>query len=141
MLYSYACNIYFNLIYNVIFLYPFDWQRVADLRYEGANGFFQIGAISSDETLEMVCQAEASNPLNPYGTLPTILPVKLHRQEACLILPSPDQPNDMNNQTALIVEYPKPMVIKGHTYNYFILWASKAHIRQIASTLRFIIRD
>jgi LysM repeat protein len=130
---------YTNPTYNVTFLYPLNWRFVNDTRYEGDDGFFQISAISGN-TLEEVCRNEALHVLKPYGSQPTIISLKIAGQDACLILPYPDQPPEMKDQAALIVIYPKPVTINGQNYNFFILWADKSHIREISNTLTFIRR-
>ncbi len=129
---------YSNTTYKVQFQYPAHWQRVNDERYEGEDGFFQISAISSDQSIEAVCQNEAHHQLNPYGTQPRIQHTRIQNQPACFIYPSQDQPAEMRNQAAVIVQYPKPVVIEGTEYNYFILWADQGHIDEISSSLRLL---
>ncbi len=130
---------YTNTTYNVRFQYPSHWQRVTDERHEGPDGFFQIAAIFSDETINTVCQNEAFHQLLPYGTEPRIFNTQIEKQEACLIFPSEDQPFEMRGQAALIVQYPTPIQIDGKTYNYFILWADQNHISEISTTLTFLL--
>lgn len=129
---------YTNTTYNVRFQYPAHWQRVTDERYEGPDGFFQISAIFSDETINTVCQNEAFHQLLPYGTKPRIFNTQIGKQEACFIFPSEDQPLEMRGQAALIVRYPAPIQIDGTTYNYFILWADQNYINQLSTTLTFL---
>lgn len=133
-------NSYSNPAYNVTFMYPLRWRRVDDTRYEGMDGFFHISAIASDSPWEQVCKNEAVHKLKPYGSAPNITPFDFKGQPACFILPSEDQPQEMKEQSALIIRYPKPVVIKGQPYNYFILWADKSHIRKIADSLKFLVR-
>ncbi|NYE04253.1 TolB protein [Bacillus niacini] len=128
---------YSNSVYKVRFHYPSHWQRVNDERYEGEDGFFQISAIASDQSIEVVCQNEAFHQLNPYGTKPRIQHTRIGSQPACLIFPSQDQPVEMNNQAALIVRYPNPVVIEGTEYQYFILWADQNHIIEMSTSLTF----
>ncbi|MFB3163468.1 LysM peptidoglycan-binding domain-containing protein [Neobacillus sp. 179-J 1A1 HS] len=128
---------YSNSVYKVRFQYPSHWQRVNDERYEGEDGFFQISAIASDQSIEVVCQNEAFLQLNPYGTKPRIQHTRIGSQPACLIFPSQDQPAEMNNQAALIVRYPNPVVIEGTEYQYFILWADQSHIIEMSTSLTF----
>jgi TolB protein len=128
---------YSNSVYKVRFQYPSHWQRVNDERYEGEDGFFQISAIASDQSIEVVCQNEAFHQLNPYGTKPRIQHTRIGSQPACLIFPSQDQPVEMNNQAALIVRYPTPVVIEGTEYQYFILWADQNHIIEMSTSLTF----
>lgn len=128
---------YSNSVYKVRFQYPSHWQKVNDERYEGADGFFQIAAIASDQSIEVVCQNEAFHQLNPYGTQPRIQHTRIQNQPACLIFPSQDQPPEMRNQAALIVLYPTPVEIDGTQYQYFILWADQNHIIEISHSLTF----
>ncbi|MDS9470721.1 LysM peptidoglycan-binding domain-containing protein [Sporosarcina pasteurii] len=125
-------------VYEVNFQYPLGWQKVNEERYEGDDGFFQVSAISGSDNLEEVCQIEANQELQPYGSKPTILKSENPEVESCLIMPSDDQPAEMKNQAAFIVKYPTPIIIKGTTYNYFILWADKEHIKEISSTVMFL---
>lgn len=126
-----------NQLYHVSFQYPANWQQVSDLRYEGKDGFFQIAAISGTN-IEDICQGEAFHQLRPYGSNPQIFRVTIQNQGACLIFPSQDQPTEMNQQAAIIVEYPTPIEIEGTYYNYLIIWANRQQINNIAFTLRFI---
>lgn len=126
--------------YRVQLQYPANWRKVADgrERYEGTDGFFQVGAIAYDGPLEDVCHNDAYHPLMPYGSQPQIVPTQIQGQPACFIYPSADQPPEMNNQAALIVQYPTAVVINGNSYNFFILWADMGHINQIAGTVRLL---
>jgi TolB protein len=128
-----------NAVYKVQFQYPAHWQRVTDERYEGPDGFFQISAIFSTESIDDVCLNEAFHQLLPYGSEPRIINTQIQSQEACFIFPSEDQPPEMRSQAALIIRYPIPPLIEGTTYNYFILWADQDYINEISSTLAFLV--
>lgn len=129
---------YSSTVYKVQFQYPSNWVRVSDERYEGPDGFFQLSAISTAEPINEICHNEAFHQLLPYGSEPRIVHEQIQRQEACFILPSQDQPPEMRGQAALIVKYPKPIQIEGSSYNYFILWVDKEHLKEISSTLVFL---
>jgi TolB protein len=129
---------YRNADFHVQLQYPSHWEKVEDERYEGRDGFFQISALASDETIDIVCQNEASHQLLPYGTEPRIVKTQIQNQLACLIYPSQDQPAEMKGQAALIVKYPTPVVIDGTRYHYFILWADKNHIDEIGRSVTFL---
>jgi predicted small lipoprotein YifL len=119
---------------------PPDWGAVQgyDDRYGGSNGFFQVAGIGgAGLSLDEVCDSEAHHVLQPYGSQPLIEQTQVDGQAACLILPSPDQPADMQNQSAIIVAYPQPRQISGQEYNFLVLWADQEHIGDIAHTLRF----
>jgi TolB protein len=129
---------YTSTLYKVQFRYPSHWQRVNDERYEGEDGYFQLSAIASDQPINYVCHNEAFHQLNPYGTQPRIQHTPIQNQPACFIYPSQDQPAEMRNQAAVIVQYPTPVVIEGTEYNYLILWADQNHINDISSSLIFL---
>ncbi|CAM3990878.1 peptidase M56 [Paenibacillus alkaliterrae] len=131
-------KIYTYPLYRVSFPYPANWRKVTEERYEGTDGFFQISAISSEGQIDEVCRTEAFHPLRPYGSTPRIVMTHIHYQEACFIFPSDDQPMELRNQAALIVMYPRPVLIQGTFYNYFILWADHQHIVPLARGLTFI---
>lgn len=131
-------NFYSNAQYGVTFQYPYRWSKFGAARYEGIDGFFQIAAVSCNDTIDTVCMNEAFHRLKPYGSHPTISQVTVDSKDACLILPSTDQPMEMKEQSALIFRYPKPIQISEKTYHYFILWANKKHIEDIIHTLRVL---
>jgi hypothetical protein len=134
---------YSNSVYNVELKYPNNWQLKEEVayahKYEGSDGFFQISAVSGTGlTIDEVCGNETHHKLEPYGSQPKIEKLRIQNKEACLILPSDDQPEVMKNQAALIVQYPQPIQVSGGSYNYFILWADRNHINEIAKTFKFI---
>lgn len=123
--------------YGVSFMYPYLWSGVDNERYEGVDGFFQISAIASDSDIEEICNREAHHRLKPYGSHPAISKAVVNGLEACIIIPSPDQPREMHGQSALIIRYGKPVEISGTIYNFLIIWADKEHIKGISNTLEF----
>ncbi len=125
-------------MFGVNFQYPANWERVSDVRYEGSDGFFQISAIIGPENIADVCHAEAFQPSMPYGSAPRIIESQNLFEQSCTILPSADQPADMKGRAAFIATYPSLVTIDGKNYNYFILWADKEHINDIASTILFL---
>lgn len=129
---------YTNETLDVNFQYPSNWRKVNNERYEGADGFFQVSALFGSEMIEEVCHAEAFQELMPYGSTPILSESENINTETCTILPSADQPADMNEQAAYIAKYPNLITIGDATYNYFILWADKNHIEEISSTVMFL---
>ncbi|GIP29379.1 hypothetical protein J23TS9_45090 [Paenibacillus sp. J23TS9] len=124
--------------------YPSNWSLdttyLPSIRYAGENGFFQMdaggtGSISIDEFASL----NAHHKLNPYGTNPEITVVNIDNQDARLIKPSDDQPEEMKNQTCLIVKYPKPIKIGDTMYNFFIVYADSENIEAITETIHFIM--
>jgi hypothetical protein len=135
---------YSNATYAISLQYPADWEPVPGfedpdghpIKLAAINGFFHITALEAPN-IEEAAMAEAEHHLQPYGSQPIIENLQIQGQEARLIMPSADQPIDMNFQAALIVRYPQPMTIGGSTYHFFVLWVDQSHIRTIASTLSF----
>ncbi|MFJ7933361.1 LysM peptidoglycan-binding domain-containing protein [Sporosarcina sp. NPDC096371] len=125
-------------VLGVNFQFPAAWHRVSDVRYEGDDGFFQISALFGSQNIDVVCHAEAFQQSMPYGSTPRIIKSQNPYEQACTILPSADQPAAYEGQAAFIAAYPSPMTIGGMNYNYFILWADKEHIQDIASTVEFL---
>lgn len=132
--------LYVSEDFNVSLQYPNHWKQNPDYvqRYEGDGGFFQIGAISGEGlSIDEVVRYDAYHKLNPYGSAPLIAKRTVAGQEARLILPSEDQPSEMNKQAGLIVRYPDAVEIEKAVYNYFVLWADQAHMEKISSTISF----
>ncbi|HUV88905.1 MAG TPA: hypothetical protein VMY80_04570 [Anaerolineae bacterium] len=137
---------YSNPTFAISLQYPADWQPVpgygepetGEIRFGAENGFFHVNAMDA-ATIDDAAASEAGHKLQPYGSQPTIENLQIQGQEARLILPSADQPAGMGHQAALIVRYPQPVYITGHTYPYFVLWADQGHIRVIAQTLQFSV--
>lgn len=132
---------YISEDYKISLKYPSYWELNPNYveRYEGKDGFFQVGAIDGENmTIDEVARNDAFHKLNPYGSDPKIINRTIDGQEARLILPSADQPEEMHNQAGLIVKYPEAVKIGGSAYHYFILWADEAHIEQIGNTLTFL---
>lgn len=124
--------------------YPADWQPIegydsaepGDTRYGAINGFFQVGAMDTD-SIDQASASEAEHVLQPYGSQPVIETLQIQGQDARLIIPSDDQPDGMQHQAALIVQYPKAVDVLGTPCRYFVLYADLPHIRTIAETLVF----
>jgi TolB protein len=129
--------IYLNRQYRMILVYPANWHKVTEDKYEGPEGFFQISAAGGN-TLDEVCHNETTQLLKPYGSNPTISKATINGQQACYILPSSDQPVDMKHQTALIIRYPRPVTLSSQTYSFLVIWSDKEHINSIAVTVEFL---
>lgn len=131
-------SIYTNAAYRIRLVYPYRWSKIDNERYEGIDGFFQISAISCNESLEMVSTSEAHHRHKPYGTQPVISKALTVSSESFMIIPSEDQPMEMRGQSALIVKYDSPVEIKDTSYEYLMIWADNNHIKDIAATLEFL---
>lgn len=137
---------YSSSTYRINLRYPKNWNKVTTDGssridgYEGSNGFFKVSAMGGTDSLQAACQSTAKHRLNPYGSKPKVQNLQVQRQPACLILPSADQLPDLKDMAALIVRYPQPVRINDHSYRFFVLWADKDYIRDMATTLRFVPR-
>lgn len=132
-------DVYSNKEYNVTFMYPAFWERVNDEKYQGKSGYFQVAAVTTNKPLNNLSKHEGFNNIRDYGQNPKFINLEIENQPATLILPSEDQDIKMKNRAALIVKYPKKTIINGTPYNYLILWVNKEYIRQIGSSLRFLV--
>jgi TolB protein len=139
---------YDNFTFMVSIEYPDNWKAVESdylvggkpTRFEGDSGFLQIAAVNGqDIPIDKVASDEAKNKLNLYGSNPQIEKTNINNRDAVFIFASSDQPEEMNNQACLIIKYPQSLIIDNEEYNYFILWADKKHIKDIANSLHFIV--
>jgi len=149
LIYSFALKTakYRDDILLVTFEYPKDWKAQESeyiiagktTRYEGEDGFFQVGIVSGlDKTIESISDNEANQISNQYGSYPEIKKLNIRMKEFVFILPSSDQPPEMNRQACFIVKYPSRITIGGDEYDYFILWADKDSIEKMAESFNFI---
>jgi len=114
---------YISEDYKISLKYPSYWESNPNYieRYEGKDGFFQVGAINGESlSIDEVTKNEAFHKLNPYGSDPKIVKRLVDGQEARLILPSADQPEEMKNQAGLIVKYPEAVKINDSLYHYLV---------------------
>lgn len=130
---------YSNKDYNVSFMYPAQWKKVNSERYEGKDGFFQVAAIGSRRSMSSVFKHESYGRKRDYGSKPKFITLEIENQSSCLIYPSEDQDYRMKKISALIIKYPKIIRINNMMYNYMILWSNKEYIRQIGSTVSFLV--
>ena len=132
---------YVNEDYHITLQYPSNWEANNDYfppRYEGKDGYFLIGAIGGEDmSVDEVVDLEANHKLKPYGSSPKVSPIIINFIEGRLIVPSEDQPDEMENQAGIIVKYPNPINLNGKIYMYFVLWADKEHIEEISKTIEF----
>jgi TolB protein len=132
-----------NSTYRISLGYPKNWKDATTDGFSGtdgfrgSNGFLKLGAMNA-ESLQAGCESNAQHRLQPFGSNPQVQQLRVQRQPACLILPSADQVPDANGMAALIVRYPQPVRINNDFYRFFVLWADKTHIRDLAATLRFM---
>ena len=137
-----------NFLYMITIEYPENWKAVKTdyiiegepTRYEGKDGFFQMGAIMEEDLpIEEIASNEAYNELNLYGNNPKIKEETINNNEFVFIFPSSDQSAEMNNQACFIIKYPQMVKIADKRYHYFMLQADKRYIRNIAKSLYFIV--
>jgi len=139
-------SVYVNPVFQVSFSYPSSWKADSSYKligsiytaYKGSDGFFSVNAAGNDGLfLDDMVRNEINKPNFIYGSSPSIKNLQIDGQEARIILPSIDQPKELNNQAVLIINYPRPLSISGMNYSLFVLYADKEHIEKIANTLKF----
>ncbi|WP_138419309.1 hypothetical protein [Aquibacillus sediminis] len=141
-------SIYENDTLHISFRYPSSWHQMdvgeyEPIRYEGENGFFEVTSIIANSVdapgevtpLNTVCEEYAFSKFDPYGTEPTIEEVTIQEQNGCIILPSDDQREDFDQQTAFILEYPQPVEVDGIESHYFLLYATQDYIHSMVHSL------
>lgn len=132
---------YTNYAYGVALRYPPEWRPLGGAAYdtyEGVDGFFSISAGGTGVAgLDDMVRNEIGSK-NKYGSEPAILDLRIDGRGAKLIMPSPDQAPVLKGQAALIVRYPNPVKIGPNTYGFFVFWADRAHIQDIASSITFV---
>lgn len=127
--------------YQISLFIPQEWTAIPNEAdsFIGESGTIKMSAVGGDGvTLEEVAFGEANHKLHPYGTTPILGNAMVANQPAKYIYPGSDQPAEFYGQAAVIVQYPKPVVIAGTQYQYFILWADQLHIQAIAATIQFL---
>lgn len=133
-------------VFRVSLQYPPGWEAVQEggdyvSRYAGADGSFQIDAMSGGgRTVDEACELVATHKLQPYGSHPGVGRLQIQGQEACFILPAPDQPDGFEKLATLVVRYPQPVQISGESYAYLLLHVSgnQSYLSDIARTLEFM---
>jgi TolB protein len=77
--------------------------------------------------------------LRLYESKPIIKKTELKSWDAVCIFPSKDQSDEMGDQACFMIKYPQRVVIDDQEYDYFILWADKTHIKDIAESVNLIV--
>ena len=137
-----ALNEFVSNKYKISFKYPKNWSRNPryEDKYEGENGFFEIGDFTGmGENIDEAVKAEVNEAYKPYGNNPTIRKFIVDGQPARVIYPSGDQAQFYKDrETAIVVEYPQPIVIDGKKYDYVVIWANREFVPLIISTFKFV---
>lgn len=128
--------------YKISFKYPKSWRknpRYED-KYEGENGFFEISDFTGiGKNIDEAVKEEINEIYKPYGNNPTIRKFIVDGQPARVIYPSGDQSQFYKDrETAIVVEYPEPIVINGQKYDYVVIWANREFVPLIISTFKFV---
>jgi hypothetical protein len=133
---------YTGTAYPLVLQYPADWQLVAgdpSPSFEGDGGFLRIGGTASADSVDEVCRAQAAGQLPPFGTTPAFETVTVGGQEACLILPSADQPSATRGTARVVVRLPYELFSVG--FNFLVLDGDVDHVRAIAMSIEFLGHD
>jgi hypothetical protein len=130
-------------IFLVSLSIPSTWERVSgyDERFQGEGAFVSLGAKATDtySTIQAVCDDEINHVLQPFGSTPSVQYLSIDNQEACVIIPSDDQNDTMENAAEILVRYPQPVTINGTLYAYAFLqvYVTKGYTLPIIPTIDF----
>jgi hypothetical protein len=135
--------------YKVLLRCPADWKPHACCELgpgmfaeHGRVGFGFSAAGGDHSTARQLCEDDAEHVLRPFGTSPTIRPMKVQGQIACLIWPSADQKKITgDNDAELIVHSPQPLKIRDTVYSFLMLNADKDSILALTHNLKFLALD
>lgn len=124
---------------GVSLVLPAGWSAVPDEpnRWAGDEGFVQIDA-ATGAPADVVCADQADHPLAPYGVSPTVEAVTIAGVQGCLVLPSDDQPEEMEDQAMAAFPLPTPVSQDGATYDIGVIYASTDHLRDLVATVDFV---
>lgn len=132
---------YTNKVVGVSVRHPRGWRPVQGYlwRIGGTGGFLQLQALDgAGWTVQEAATHEASQQLHPFGTSPTLTPLRAGGEAAYLITPSADVSVPGAPGAELVVKYPVVHTIQGSQYSFLIVDATPTLIRRIAVTLRFL---
>lgn len=139
---------YTNLDFKISLAYPSTWRvdptrgafRGVPLSFKGEDGFFGIDAVGvvGNINIDGAAQSLTQEAKRPYGSTANISSSTVAGANARFIMPSPDQPKEKGGEAAVVIQYPRPVEIGNHTYLYFMLYADKLHLREIAGALKFV---
>jgi len=128
--------------YKISFKYPKGWTKNPryDDKYEGRNGYFEVGDFSGvGENIDEAINMQVEEEYKPYGNNPTIRKFVVDGQPARAIYPSQDQSQFFKDRdTAIVVQYPKPIMVNGREYDYVVVWTTREFVPLIISTFKFV---
>lgn len=127
--------------YNISFKYPKEWSknpRYED-KYEGTNGFFEVGDFSGiGDTIDAAVKDQIDEDYKPYGSNPVVRSFVVDGEPARVIYPSSDQQAFYRDRDiAIVVQYPRPIMVDGQQYDYVVIWTNRENVSLILSTLKF----
>ena len=123
------------------FDYPSTWQyNPAYPDYEDPqgrdSGFFLVDAVNgTGMDIDDIVRLAVEHKLRPFGEQPEVETVALPAGDARLIFPEEAAPDPITAE--LIIKYPTTVEIST-SYKFFVLYAHKQFVRDIAPTIRFI---
>jgi len=132
--------IYLNPSLGITIQYPKNWRygpmiENAD-RYTGEDGFLEVtGFVVEGVSLAGVCAGEANPFGDVYGRNPDIRYFKQNGLDACLVLPSADQPEPALGRSAILVRLPKTIRNAEVQANHIRVLTSKNFLKDILATM------
>jgi hypothetical protein len=138
-----ANTLFLSKTFHVSLSFPETWKKASgyDERYQGEDGFVSLGAKVTEtySSIKSVCEDEINHVLQPYGSAPSVQYMTIDDQEACLIFPSDDQNDAMENAAEIVVRYPQAITINGSSYSFAFLQVlvSQGYALSVIPTLKF----
>lgn len=128
---------YVDSDFGVRLAYPAEWSFVYGYgapRFEGASGFVMLDAALAP-SVEEVCRNAATHTFEPYGSKPRIETLTVDGRDACVVLPSADQPIQRFRSAELAVLAPR--LVYGQ-YPVLVVHVDLDHVMEIARSLKFV---
>jgi TolB protein len=131
---------YINPSLGITIQYPQNWRygpliENAD-RYSGEDGFLEVtGFVVEGVSLAGVCAGEANPFGDVYGRNPDLKYFMQNGLDACLVLPSTDQPEPALGRSAIIVRLPNTIRSADVQANHIRVLTSKNFLKDILASL------
>ena len=123
---------------------PGTWEIVSgyEERYQGTDGYVSLGAKATESyaSMQSVCEDEVNHVLQPFGADPTVQYMLIDGQEACVIFPSEDQNDTIENAAEIVVRYPFTLTINGSSFSFAFLqvFVTRGYASAIIPAIQFI---
>lgn len=96
------------------------------------------GPSNQAPTVDSIVTDMVNHKLKPYGTHPKVESIIISNQPAKVIYSDPDNKDGNNNDVAIVIKLPEPLIQDhGYTSYILILYTSKPFVQDIISSFKF----